>query len=236
MSRAPRQCEGGIVYHVLNRANGKLRIFKTHEDYQAFERVLGESLQRVPLRLCGYCIMPNHWHLILWPREGGELSDFMQWLTLTHTQRWHAAHGTTGIGHVYQGRFKSFPVKSDQHYLTALAYVESNPLRGGIVEDAGRWPFSSLAVRMGLISPEATLSYGPVGLPANWMELVNRIPDKATAERLAGSMRRGSPFGDEAWTTETARRLGIEATLRPIGRPRKTASDSRKTVPDTLSF
>ncbi len=114
MPRPRRQCAGGIVYRVLNRANGRLRIFRKRADFEAFERVLAQGIERVGMRLCGYCIMGNHWHLLLWPRADGDVSEFMQWVTLTHTQRWHAAHGTTGIGHVYQGRFKSFPVQSNR--------------------------------------------------------------------------------------------------------------------------
>lgn len=221
MSRSPRQCAGGVVYHVLNRANGRLQIFKTPKDYEAFEEVLIESLRRVPIRLCGHCVMPNHWHLVLWPREDGELPAFMQWLTLTHTQRWHAAHGTTGIGHVYQGRYKSFPIQSDNHYLTVVAYAESNPLRGSLTDDSCKWPYSSLAIRMGRGARNIPLSDGPVALPANWAQLANRLPTRGSIEKLATSIRRNSPYGTDVWVSDTARRLGLEATLRPLGRPRK---------------
>ena len=128
MPRPKRKCVGGIAYHVLNRANGRVRIFKKRSDFEAFERILAEGLKRTPMRLCGYCIMGNHWHMLLWPINDGDV-EFMRWVTLTHTQRWHGAHGTAGIGHVYQGRFKSFPVQSNQHYLTVL--------RHGLVIDKG---------------------------------------------------------------------------------------------------
>ena len=71
MPRPKRKCAGGVVYHVLNRANGRLRIFKKRADFEAFERVLAEGLERVDMRLCGYCIMGNHWHLLLWSEESG---------------------------------------------------------------------------------------------------------------------------------------------------------------------
>ena len=109
---------GGIVYHVLNRASAGMSLFEDAGDYAAFERVLAEAHEQVPMRTAAYCVMPNHWHFVFWPRNDGELSPFMQWLTGTHTTRWHAAHGTTGMGHLYQGRFKSFPIQSDNHYLT----------------------------------------------------------------------------------------------------------------------
>jgi REP element-mobilizing transposase RayT len=109
MPRRLRRALGGEAYHVLNRAAARFRIFRTDADYLAMERVLAEALKRVPTRLLAYCQMPNHWHLVLWPREDGELSAFLNWLTLTHTQRWRHAHHTVGYGPVYQGRFKSFP-------------------------------------------------------------------------------------------------------------------------------
>ena len=113
MPRPRRAAEGGLVYHVLNRANARQTIFESDEDYAAFERVLAQAVVRWDMRLLAYCLMPNHFHLLVWPRDDGDLSQFMRWLTVTHTQRWHPHHGTAGSGHVYQGRFKSFPVESD---------------------------------------------------------------------------------------------------------------------------
>ena len=111
-----------------------MTIFEKPEDYDAFERVLEEAVERTEMRLLAYCVMPNHWHLVVWPREDGELSRFTGWLTLTHTQRWHAHRHTTGSGHLYQGRFKSFPVQDDEHFLTVCRYVERNALRANLVE------------------------------------------------------------------------------------------------------
>ena len=98
MSRLRRIAKGGLVYHVMNRANGRLRIFKKMRDFEAFEETLGEGCERFSMRVCGYCVMSNHWHLVLWPRKDGDLSEFMKWLTVTHSHRWHNSHGTVGIG------------------------------------------------------------------------------------------------------------------------------------------
>ena len=149
MPRPNRITLGGYVYHVLNRANGRLKIFKKAGDFLAFEQILAEGIERFTMRICGYCIMSNHWHLLLWPERDGVLANFMRWITLTHTQRYHAAHGTTGIGHLYQGRYKSFPVQDDSYYLTVMRYVESNPVRAEIVDKVEDWPWSSFAVRQG---------------------------------------------------------------------------------------
>src|SRR5580658_547315 len=108
MGRAKRAADGGLIHHVLNRANGRLRIFDDAADLEAFERILEEAVKRTGTDLLAFCLMPNHWHLVLKPHEDGELSRFVGWLTLTHTQRWHAHRHSAGTGHVYQGRFKSF--------------------------------------------------------------------------------------------------------------------------------
>ena len=115
MGRPLRTTSGGLVYHVLNRANAGIRIFEKVGDYEAFERIVEEAAERVAMRVLAYGLMPNHWHFVLWPREDGDLSRFVGWVTLTHTQRWHARRQNEGSGHVYQGRFKSFLIESDEH-------------------------------------------------------------------------------------------------------------------------
>lgn len=129
-----------MVYHVLNRANARLKIFSSDDDYAAWERILAEAIERFDMRVLAYCLMPNHWHLLAWPRHDGDLSRFVGWLTLTHTQRWHAQRGSGGSGHLYQGRFKSFPVEGDDHYLNVARYVERNALRAVLVRRAEQWP------------------------------------------------------------------------------------------------
>src|SRR5258708_21094207 len=139
MPRRPRVNSGGIVYHVLNRAVGRGRLFHKPKDYEAFELTLAQTHARLPVRIIAYCLMPNHWHLVLWPRRDGELSEFMRWLTVTHTQRRHAHHHTAGTGPVYQGRFKSFPIEEDEHLRVVCRYVERNPLRTNLVKKAATW-------------------------------------------------------------------------------------------------
>ena len=147
MPRQARSAPGGLVYHVMNRGNGRSRIFRKKADYAAFEHVLREALHRTPTRLLGWCLMPNHWHLVIWPRADGELTAFVRWLTHTHTQCWHAHYHTSGQGHVYQGRFKSFPIEEDEHLLTVLRYVERNALRANFTQRAEDWRWGSLWVR-----------------------------------------------------------------------------------------
>ncbi len=220
MGRPKRIAKGNIVYHALNRANGRLRIFKKRQDFEAFESILAEGIERYRMRLCGYCIMGTHWHLVLWPRADGDLSHFMRWITVTHTQRWHAAHGTSGIGHLYQGRFKSFPVQDDWRYLSLLRYVEANPLRAGLVERAEAWPWSSLAIRCGA-RKEIGLDPGPTRLPEDWPRHVRTAIEPTEQEAIGHCLKRGCPYGSQQWVTKTVRLLGLQSTLRPRGRPKK---------------
>jgi putative transposase len=230
MPRNPRVAPGGLVYHALNRGVARLTLFEKEGDYEAFERVLAEALAEHPTRLLGYCLMPNHWHLVVWPAADGELTDFLRWLTHTHTQRWHAHYHTAGTGHLYQGRFRAFPVEEDEHLYTVLRYVERNALRAGLVGRAETWRWSSLWRRQtGVAAARALLSPWPLPLPADWVEGVNRPQTEAELEAVRRSVVRGRPFGSAAWERQTAARLGLEYTLRPRGRPRKkpaTASDA----------
>ena len=189
-------------------------------------KVCMEANERVPMRTLSYCVMPNHWHFVLWPLNDGDLSEFVGWLTLTHTQRWHAAHGTVGMGHIYQGRFKSFPVQEDGHFLTVCRYVERNPLRAGLVERAEAWQWSSLSRQgiegRGLLGP--MLTDWPVARPAHRASWVNEPLTEAELNAVRHSIKCGAPYGAGEWATRTAERLGLDITPRPRGRPRKKVS------------
>ncbi len=227
MGRPHRAAEGGYVYHVLNRANARMTIFEDSGDYEAFEEVLREAVARTGMRLLAYCLMPNHWHLVVWPKEDGELSQFAGWLTLTHTQRWHAHRGTTGSGHVYQGRFKSFPIQEDEHFYMVARYVERNAVRANLARRAEQWRWSSLYRWLrGSAEDKELLAAWPLSRKSNWVEHVNAAQTEAELKAVRVSMQRCSPFGDETWTDHTVRQLGLESTIRPRGRPKKLGNGS----------
>jgi putative transposase len=221
MARPNRQAPGGIHYHVLNRAVARIKIFRNDGDRDAFEKTLLQAHARLPTRILAYCVMPNHWHLVVHPRRDGELSRFIYWLTLTHAQRWRAAHNTVGFGPLYQGRFKSFPIQDDSHLLTVLRYVERNPLRVGLVDRAENWHWCSLHRRLEDTPQYNTLlSNWPIRQPNNWIDVVNR-PQTAAEERAVQlSITRSRPYGSAGWQRSVARRLGLLSTLRPPGRPK----------------
>ena len=205
------------MFHVLNRGVRRLGLFERPGDYRAFLQLVAEAQSRVPVRCLSYCVMPNHFHFVLWPRADGDLSRFMFWLTTTHSMRWHVWNGTSGTGHVYQGRFKAFPIQQDAHFLRVCRYVERNALRAGLVPRAEAWPWSSLAQRCGTRLP-IDLEEWPVPRPHDWLETIQADTSGET-EEVRQAVLRGSPYGPTGWRERTAVRLGLVRALQPVGRP-----------------
>lgn len=220
MPRSTRAIEAGVIYHVLNRGNGRMMLFHKDEDFLAFEKVLGQGLQRWPVDLLTYCLMGNHWHLLLRPRQDGALSRLMGWIGVTHVRRHHAHFQTRGGGHLYQGRFKSFPVQDDRHFLSVSRYIEANAVRARLVHDAANWPWSGFSARRDRAKSFAMHPW-PMDRPGHWRELLNDAMPLDDLARLRRSVNRGTPFGSAAWVERIARRLNLLSTLRNPGRPRK---------------
>jgi putative transposase len=143
MPRVARIAPGGLIYHVLNRGVGRMTLFRSRKDHEAFQRCLVATQQTTPMRVLVYCVMSNHWHLVLWPRDDADLARFMLRLTITHARRWLIHRQEVGTGHVYQGRYKSFAMQDDEHLATACRCVERNPVRANAVERSRDWPWSS---------------------------------------------------------------------------------------------
>lgn len=189
MPRRPRIATAGLTFHVMNRAARKLPLFECSDDYSAFERILIEAVARHDIAVYAYCLMPNHWHLLLSPLADGALSRFMHWLTTTHARRWHIVRHTDGQGAVYQGRFRAIPVTSDEHFLCVCRYVERNALRAALVDAAQGWRWSSLWRRC-RNDDAGWLHPWPVKEPENWLELVNSVQTAAEMERCRRTPRR----------------------------------------------
>jgi len=227
MPRSSRITPGGMVFHVLNRGVGRQKLFGKDADYAAFESIVEETLEKLPMRICGYCLMPNHWHLIFWPENDGDLAAFMQRLTVTHVTRWQKHRKKVGEGHVYQGRFKSFPVEADDHFYQVARYVERNALRANLVQLAEDWRWSSLWRWVhGKPEDRRWLTDWPVPRPRRWLQLVNEVQTEAELDALRRSVIGGQPFGGAEWIEQAVKPLGLEHTLRPRGRPRKSPPSS----------
>ena len=142
----------------------------------------------------------------------------MQWLLTAHVRGYHQHYHTNG--HVWQGRFKAFPIEQDDHLLTVLRYIERNPLRAGLVERAEDRRWSSLQ-HWQANGPVSGIDPGPVPRPENSFQWVNQQLTTSDLEDVRHSVNRGTPFGSIAWVSRIAAELGLTASLRPKGRPRK---------------
>jgi putative transposase len=210
-----------MVYHGWNRAHFRSRLFKTEAHYQDFLTLVEESLNFVPMRILAYCLMPNHWHLVLYPRADGDLAKFMQRITLTHTQRYHAQTRTVGYGHVYQGRYKSLPVELGSHFLTLVRYVERNAKRAALVAKAEDWPWSSAHARLyGSEKQKQILSPWPVAAPGPYLRWLNQSQGNEEIENIRYALKRSKPYGSEKWVAQAVAQFDLQNTLRNPGRPK----------------
>jgi putative transposase len=222
MPRFPRHAPGGLVYHVLNRRVDRNILFTNDDDYAAFESIIGDVLQLCSMRVCAYCLMPNHWHMVLWPERDNDLPRFMHRLTVTHAVKWKKYKEMVGTGHLYQNRYKSFPVDARAGFLPTVRYVERNAQRAGLVARAEDWQWSSLWQRLHTTSDEKSLlSTWPVEYPPDWMDYVNAPTAEEEERTLRECVRTGRPYGPNHWMLGAVGALDLQTTLRQRGRPKK---------------
>jgi putative transposase len=216
MPRTTRRIEAGLIYHVLNRDNGRRVLFSKDADFAAFVKLLAEAVNQFDVDLLAWCLMPNHWHLLLRPHSANALSRMMAWMTVTHARRHHRHYPNPGTGHLYQGRFKSFPVQDDEHFLIVARYIHANPQRAGLVKRARDWRWSDLGAIDG-----PPIAPWPIQRPPNWTRRVESHQNQADQEMVETSIRRGAPFGSAPWVRRTAERLNLASALNPRGRPKR---------------
>ena len=192
MPRPLRPIDDRLVYHVINRGNNRAPVFFDDGDYAAFLKAVGDLKQRRPFECYGYCLMPNHVHLLIRPLET-PISRIMQSLLVSHTQRYHRCHHSGG--HVWQGRFKSPVIQDDDHLLTVLRYIEANPLRAGMVEVRRRLSLEQLPrprprppdPLLDTITLYESLAKTPATRRRRWSAFVHQTPpdEELTAIRRA---------------------------------------------------
>jgi putative transposase len=226
MPRPLRPIEDGLVYHVIDRGNSRQDVFHKKGDFEAFLAALADLKERKPFELYGYCLLNNHFHLLIRP-TGAAISRIMQSLLVSHTQRYHK-HYRSG-GHVWQGRFKSPVIQNDEHLLTVLRYIEANPLRARLVKRGEDYPWSSYRVHgLGESNPlvDPLISYQEISpyagvRQAKWADRIHRPIEDETLQAIRRSATAGLPYGDQAWVKRLAKKLDLDLSIRPRGRPRK---------------
>lgn len=218
MPRRPRHTLRGVAFHVLNRAVRGTTLFETDKDFDAFARILRESLYQSRVEILSYEVMRNHWHFVMTCDRIANLSTFMQRFEGRHANNWAGAHRARGRGYVYQGRFKSIPVQTSHSLIRVCRYVERNALRANLVAKAEDWPWGSLHARCNDFYP-IPLAKWPILQPSNWIELVNTPQTEAELAELRQCVHRDQPIGEAEWVKTVAPFVGM--TLRPIGRPKK---------------
>ncbi len=216
-----RVAVGGIPYHVINRANGRVPIFHSDKDYKHFEALLLEGVELIGMKILSYCIMPNHWHLVLYPIQDGDMSEFMRWVTTTHVRQRRTQTKSVGEGHLYQGTYKSFPIETDFHLTTVIRYVEQNPLRAKLTTRAEDWQWSSLYRRLrNNKEDQKILATLPTDLPSNYLESVNTVLGEDDLKKIRQSLAKGTPYGEEVWVGDMVEKYNLGSTLRGPGRPK----------------
>ncbi|MEX0931045.1 MAG: transposase, partial [Candidatus Paceibacterota bacterium] len=196
--------------------------FETKDDYEVFESVLVEAVEKYEMGLIAYCCMPNHFHLILKPKNDGDLSIFMYWFSMTLTLRWHAIKKTIGSGHIFQGRYKSFIIQDDEHLLTVMRYVERNPLRAKLVSDVSEWKYSSLYRRLKSGKKQKTiLTTEDIVILKDYLQFLQTPLTLVEIESARNSVKKGVPYGKEEWRDAMVDRFKLQATMREKGRPKK---------------
>jgi len=223
MPRIARGLTDGYIYHVLNRGNGKQTVFHKDADYEAFISLIRDAINQYSVKLFFYCLMPNHFHLVLSPEKSADLSRWMQWVMTSQVRRYHKHYQSSG--HVWQGRFKSFIIQQDHHLLTVGRYIEGNPVRSGFVKSAKDWVWSSHLETIGK-RQSGLLNALPIELPADWNQYVDQPQTETEFAKLRQSMNRQSPYGNIDWQLKVSQELDLESTIRPRGRPTKEVKKS----------
>lgn len=222
MPRLARVDVGNEIYHVINRANGRMQIFNKPEDYRVFENIIEEAKELTGMRIIAYVIMPNHWHIVLLPRNDGDLGLFMHHLTNKHTRQVHVTTKTIGSGHLYQGRYKSFLVAKDNYLLALIKYVERNAVRAKLVRHCEDWQWGSAWRRVqGTAQQKKLLDSIPVELPSGYLKWINAAESVEDLGFIRYSVNKGVPYGKEKWVDKMVATFHLETTLRSAGRPKK---------------
>lgn len=231
MARTARLAIAGYPHHVIQRGNDRQAVFREDEDRRRYLSMLGEGLKEQAVVLHAYVLMDNHVHLLLTPGDGAALSRLMQRLGTWYAGWFNHRHGRTGA--LWEGRFRSSPIDSDAYLLACMRYIERNPVRAGMVQQAEDYPWSSARHHLGLeVNPLVTdhglfwaLGNTPFEREAAYRRLVQEPPPDESV-RFGRLLGLGKPLGDAPFLERIGRETG-----RPLGPGRRGRPPSRKPVP-----
>jgi len=232
MPRPLRITIPNLPFHVLNRGNNRQKIFLDETDFQYYLDLLRRFKEELKFKFYHFCLMPNHTHFIIEPTIEGSLPKIMLKITLAHTRYFNKKYH--GVGHVWQGRYKSSLIDKDNYFIWCGLYNELNPVRAGLVKNPEDWKFSSFRY-YGLGERDSLLS-SLIDADPFYLELGNNIKECADKylenmslvikEDFLSNLRRGldqGVFGRDDFVRDAKDKFKI-GSLRPSGRPKKNQS------------
>ncbi len=216
----------GKVLHAMNRRVDRQTLFCTDEDYALFRSLMSEAVYKFNLRILEWVLMPNHWHMLIFPETKNQVSEFMHWLCGIHAKKWRAEKDNEGNGALYQDRFKAFLVKPGLHVDRLRNYLAMNPVKANLVDNPFDWIWGSAKrVHRDCLISTIPISKGPPPSPSDLKELLSTPLNltETQIDRLEKSFLKGLPYGDDVWTEQMIEEYHLEHTLRKAGRPKSTA-------------
>jgi putative transposase len=222
MARIARIATEGVPYHVTQRGNGHQTVFSSGSDYRLYLDLLRVNCGKAALDVWAFCLMPNHVHLIAIPRHSESLARCLGRAHADYARYFNLQR--RGCGHVWQARYFSCPL-DEAHLWRAMAYVERNPVRAGLVGEAGEWKWSSARAHCGGLVDWGLADFGrwrEVFDSERWAKVLRTsIGEEALADRLRQATYRGRPLGSEEFIDVLERRE--HRRLRPLsaGRPKR---------------
>jgi putative transposase len=218
MPRAARIVVPGMPHHVTQRGNRKQAIFLIDEDWFTYKALLARACAKHNVECLAWCLMTNHVHLILRPETADGLRAVLASVHTTYSQRINLREKT--VGHLFQGRFASYAM-DDAHLLAAIRYVENNPVKAGLVDEAAAWRWSSARSHVQRMTDGLTAETDLIRLYPHWREMLANGWEAGSDEQIEGALQAGVPQGSTEWLGQVAGKAGLSLIRRGRGRPRK---------------
>ena len=228
MPRIRRIAVEGVPYHITQRGNGRQQVFFNDADHQLYLDLLARHAARARLRIHAYCLMPNHTHLIATPERPDSMPAALGLIHADFARHFNLQH--RACGHVWQARYFSCPLDR-AHLWQAMAYVERNPVRARLADQAWDFPWSSAGARLGKVPVPGFLDlayWRETFTSEEWKDLLASESEEIEfGGRLANAGSRGRPLGDADFLANLERQAGRRLRAKPVGRPKQTARKDR---------